>query len=83
MGFRDASTAEATFLVQRCGGQSCSNFATLASVTSSTRSGTGTVYTYIDRAGLVSGTSYSYRAAACSSAGACGSFSRALPVMAG
>jgi hypothetical protein len=76
----DKSTNEASFQLQRCGPSTtatCASFANLARVSSTTATGTGTIYNYTSAA-LAVGRYYCYRAQACNTANACSAASGAL-----
>jgi hypothetical protein len=80
----DRSTNEAAFQLQRCGPSataSCTAFASLARVNSTSAATTGTVYPYTNSA-LTAGRYYCYRVQACNRASACSTASAAVCALA-
>jgi hypothetical protein len=80
----DKSTDEAAFQLQRCGpsaAASCTNFANLAKVASTTAAGVGKVYSHTDGS-LRAGKFYCYRVQACKRSSACSAPTKAMCMLA-
>jgi hypothetical protein len=82
--FRDSSTNEVQFRVERCQGATCTNFAQIGVRASTTTATINTNYSYLDRptGGLVRGATYRYRTRACDSLGRCSGYSAIVAAIA-
>ncbi len=78
--YRDMSTNEATFNIERCIGASCSSFSQQTAVKTQSATTTGRDYTF-SQSNLVVGQSYTYRVRACVTTTLCSSYSAFLTLV--